>query len=87
MKLADGTTLTQDTGPVLGTNENPMKREQLVAKCQDLMAPVLGAAAATRLIDRMLALENAKDIRELRPLLQRTYQAGPPRLSTYPVTK
>jgi len=87
VKLADGTTLTQDTGPVLGTNENPMKREQLVAKCHDLMTPVLGAAAATRLIDRTLALENAKDIRELRPLLQRTYQAGPPRLSTYPVTK
>ena len=87
MKLADGTTLTQDTGPVLGTNENPMKREQLVAKCHELMAPVLGAAAATRLIDRTLALENTKDIRELRPLLQRTYQAGPPKLSTYPVTK
>jgi len=38
-------------------------------------------------IDRTLALENAKDIRELRPLLQRTYQTGPPKLSTYPVTK
>ena len=74
--LADGTRLTQDTGPVLGTADNPMTREQLVAKCRDLMAPVLGAAQTTRLIDRVLALEKAKDIRELRPLLQRTYRAG-----------
>jgi hypothetical protein len=35
------------------------------------MAPVLGAAIAGKLIDKVLALESAKDIRELRPLLQR----------------
>ena len=48
------------------------------------MAPVLGAAQAQRLIDRTLALEQVKDIRELRPLLQRTYREGPPRLADYP---
>jgi hypothetical protein len=79
--------LTQDTGPVLGTVENPMTRDQLVSKCRELMSPVLGWSKTAELISRTLALENTKDIRELRPLLQRTYQAGPAKLSTYPSTK
>jgi 2-methylcitrate dehydratase PrpD len=85
--LNDGTRLTQDTGPVLGTVENPMTREQFVAKCRDLMAPVLGEPQTMRLIDRILDLERIKDVRELRPLLQRTYRPGPPRLSEYPSRK
>ena len=82
--LNDGTVFTEDTGAVLGTVENPMTREQLTAKCHDLMTPVLGAAQTARLVDRVLALEKARDIRALRPLLQRAYRAGPPRLSQYP---
>ena len=85
--LTDGRRLTQDTGPVLGTVENPMTREQLQAKCRDLMTPVIGAAQTGRLIESVFALEKTKDIRELRPLLQRTYKAGAPRLSDYPMTK
>jgi 2-methylcitrate dehydratase PrpD len=85
--LNDGNRLTQDTGPVLGTVENPMTREQLVAKCNDLMATVLGESQSKRLVDRVLDLENTKDVRELRPLLQRTYRPGPPRLSEYPSSK
>jgi 2-methylcitrate dehydratase PrpD len=85
--LADGARLVQDAGAVLGTADNPMTREQSVAKCHDLMAPVLGSAPATRLVDRVLGLENMKNIRELRPFLQRTYRAGPPRLSDYPAAK
>ena len=85
--LNDGTRLTQDTGPVLGTVENPMTREQFVAKCRDLMTPVLGGSQSTRLIDRVLDVERVKDVRELRPLLQRTYRPGPPRLSEYPSRK
>jgi hypothetical protein len=34
------------------------------------MMPVLGAATAARLIDKILALETVKSVRELRPLLQ-----------------
>ncbi len=86
IRLNDGTRLSQDTGAVLGTVENPMTRDQLVAKCHDLMTPVLGVSQSKRLVDRVLDLEKAKDIRELRPLLQRTYRPGPPRLSKYPVT-
>src|SRR4029077_16838908 len=63
--LTDGRKLTQDTGAVLGTIDNRMTREQLTAKCRDLMTPVLGAAACQRLIDRVLALDKVKDIREL----------------------
>jgi 2-methylcitrate dehydratase PrpD len=84
--LADGTRLGQDAGPVLGTVDNPMTRAQLVAKCLDLMTPVLGAAPSTRLIDRVLELEKTKDIRQLRPFLQRTPRSGPPRLSEYPAS-
>ena len=87
--LADGGRLSQDNvGPgVLGTAANPMTREQLVAKCRDLMAPVLGVTPTTQLIDRVLEIEKTKDIRQLRPLLQRTYRAGPPRHSEYPTAK
>jgi 2-methylcitrate dehydratase PrpD len=85
--LISGRRLTQDTGPVLGTVENPMTREQLVAKCHDLMTPVVGTSASTRLVDRVLDLETMKHIRELRPLLQRTRKPGPPKLSTYPATR
>ena len=82
--LKDGTKLTQDTGPVLGTAENPMTKEQIVAKCSALMSPVIGAGTATKLIDRVMDLEKTKDIRELRPLLQWTRKPGPPVLADYP---
>jgi hypothetical protein len=64
-----------------------MTREQLQAKCRDLMTPVIGVAQTGRLIESIFALEKTKDIRELRPLLQRTYKPGAPRLSDYPMTK
>jgi 2-methylcitrate dehydratase PrpD len=87
--LANGTHLTQDTiGPgVLGTAANPMTRDQLVAKCRDLITPVLGATRSARLIGHVLDLDKARDIRELRPMLQWTHRTGPPRLSEYPDTK
>jgi hypothetical protein len=57
---------------VRGTPENPMTRDEVIAKCRDLMTPVIGAAPTTSLIEKILGLENVKSIRELRPLLQRT---------------
>jgi 2-methylcitrate dehydratase PrpD len=70
--LADGTRLSEDVTAVLGTVNNPMTRDQVVAKSRDLMTPVLGASASAKLIEKALALENVKSIRELRTLLQRT---------------
>ena len=69
--LTDGTQLSDHVNDVRGTAENPMTREEVVAKARDLMSPLLGATACANLIDRLLAIENVKDIRELRPLLQR----------------
>lgn len=40
-------------------------------RARDLIAPVLGADATSRLIEYVFALENVKSVRELRPLLQR----------------
>jgi 2-methylcitrate dehydratase PrpD len=78
--LTDGTTLSEDVTAVLGTVENPMTRDQVIAKSRSLMSPILGAAATSRLIDTVLTLEQVKDVRRLRPLLQR--QNIPNRKST-----
>jgi hypothetical protein len=64
-----------------------MTRDQLIAKCRDLMTPVLGAPQTTRLIEKTLVLDTVKDIRELRPLLQHAANRGPERLSEYPFAK
>jgi len=68
--LTDGTRLTERVQHVRGTPENPMTRDEVVAKARELMAPVLGAATCSNLIERVLALDTVKDVRELRPLLQ-----------------
>ena len=47
-----------------------MTSEEVIAKARELMAPVLGNEKCTRLIERMFALEEVRDLRELRPLLQ-----------------
>jgi len=70
--LADGTNLSEDVSAVLGTAGNPMTRAQVVSKCRELMTPVLGASKAATLIERTLDFENIKNVRELRPLLQRS---------------
>lgn len=69
--FADGTRLTERVSAVRGTSDNPMAREEVVAKSRDLLAPVLGAPRAARLVDAVLALETVGDIRSLRPFLQR----------------
>ena len=69
--LADGTKLSERVEAVRGTAENPMAREEVVAKARELTAPLLGADKSAKLIQKILALETVKDVRELRPLLQR----------------
>jgi 2-methylcitrate dehydratase PrpD len=71
VQLTDGTRLTQRVDNVRGTASNPMTRDEIVAKARDLIAPILGAVQCANLIDRVLNLDQVKDIRELRPLLQR----------------
>jgi len=69
--LSDGTRLTEHVDAVRGTAENPMSREEVIAKSRDLMSPVLGEVRSASLIAKVLNLESLKNVRELRPLLQR----------------
>jgi 2-methylcitrate dehydratase PrpD len=71
VELTDGTHLSERVENARGTPENPMTREEVVAKARSLITPVLGAGTATKLIDRLLDIESVKNVRELRPLLQR----------------
>jgi 2-methylcitrate dehydratase PrpD len=68
--LRDGTHLSERNDTVRGTPENPMSHDEIVAKARDLITPVLGAEKCTKLIDSIFALEQLKDIRQLRGLLQ-----------------
>jgi 2-methylcitrate dehydratase PrpD len=71
IELTDGTQLTERVENARGTPENSMTREEVVAKARGLMTPVIGVATTTKLIDRLLDIESVKNVRELRPLLQR----------------
>ena len=68
--LTDGKRLTEHVENVRGTVENPMSREEVIAKARDLVTPVLGAPKSAKLIETVFSLENLKSIRDLRPLIQ-----------------
>jgi 2-methylcitrate dehydratase PrpD len=69
--LNDGTRLTERVEAVRGTSDNPMTRDEVLTKCRDLMAPQLGAVNTKKLIDKLMNIETVKNVRELRPLLQK----------------
>ena len=70
--LNDGMRFSERVDKVRGTFENPMPRDEVIAKASDLIAPVLGAATFTKLRDKILDIENVKSVLELRPLLQKS---------------
>jgi 2-methylcitrate dehydratase PrpD len=72
VKLTDGTQLTERVEAVRGTTDNPMTREEVATKARDLIAPSMGAAKADKLIATVWNIEAVKNIRELRPLLQKS---------------
>jgi 2-methylcitrate dehydratase PrpD len=69
--LRDGRTVSHFTPHAPGTKENPMTTEAVNAKARDLMEPVLGAKRTEELIRRVNALEELRNVRDLRPLLVR----------------
>jgi 2-methylcitrate dehydratase PrpD len=75
--LNDGRQFSERVLAVRGSAENPMTREDVVAKSRELMAPVMGAQACDNLIDRVVNLEELNDLRGLRPFLQASDRAGP----------
>ena len=70
--LVDGMHFSERVGNVRGTAENPMTRDDVIAKARDLMTPVLGPATCQKLVDKVFAIESVKNVLELRPLLQRS---------------
>jgi len=70
--LTDGRMVSDRVGNVRGTMENPMTRDEIIAKARDLMTPVLGASKCQSLIDRVFDLESVRNVTQLRPLLQRS---------------
>jgi 2-methylcitrate dehydratase PrpD len=69
--MQDGRTVSHFTKHAPGTKENPLDASRVNDKVRDLMAPVLGAKQADVVIDRVNALEDVRDIRELVSLLTR----------------
>jgi 2-methylcitrate dehydratase PrpD len=68
--LNDGTKLTERVEAVRGTPENPMTRDEVIAKCRDLTAGRLGAEKSAKLVEMVMNLERVRDVRELRQVLQ-----------------
>src|SRR5580698_1140229 len=68
--LSGGRQLSEHVSAVRGTAQNPMPREEVVAKCRDLMAPVLGAERYDALTKLVLSLETQADLRAMRGLLR-----------------
>jgi hypothetical protein len=48
-----------------------MGRDEVIAKCQDLMGPVLGKRQSNALIEASLTLESVKSIKTISPLLKK----------------
>jgi 2-methylcitrate dehydratase PrpD len=71
IELGDGTRLVERVEAVRGTPRNPMSRAEVIAKANDLVAPVLGRETAESLIETVYEIEGVTDIRNLRSLLQR----------------
>jgi len=71
LTLADGAQFSEWIRDVRGTVENPMTRDEVVAKARDLVTPVLGTSTCSALINKLLSLETLHDIRELHPALQK----------------
>jgi 2-methylcitrate dehydratase PrpD len=68
---ADGKTVIERVDDVRGTAENPMPRDEVIAKARDLIVPVLGQQTFDKLVARVFDLERLRSVRELRPLIQR----------------
>jgi 2-methylcitrate dehydratase PrpD len=70
IELNDGSIYTERVDAVRGTPRNPMTRDEVVAKCQDLIAPILGKQQSNALIETSLRLEQVKNIRTVSALLR-----------------
>jgi hypothetical protein len=65
-----GRSFSHQAGPVHGSPENPMTREDVDRKASGLLAPVLGKANAQQLIDVLWNIDGLENIRDLRKHLR-----------------
>ncbi len=70
LMLCDGRELRHHVTAVRGTAQNPMTRAEVDEKAYHLVAPILGKTRARLLCDAVWNLEEVRDLRTLRPLLQ-----------------
>jgi 2-methylcitrate dehydratase PrpD len=70
IELVGGAKQTERISAVRGTPRNPMTKDEVVEKASDLIAPVLGRDASSRLVETVFSIETVTDIRNLRRLLQ-----------------
>jgi 2-methylcitrate dehydratase PrpD len=68
--MSDGRTVSHFTRHAPGTKENPLDAARVNDKVRDLMTPVIGARQAAAIIDRVSALEDVRDVRELIALMR-----------------
>ena len=68
--LTDGRTLSHHTREVRGTVTNPMTEAEIIAKADELMAPILGAAPTRRVIQTVMSLDEVPNIRSVARMLQ-----------------
>jgi 2-methylcitrate dehydratase PrpD len=66
--MTNGTKVDHFTKFPPGTKENPLNTQGVSAKTRDLIAPVLGADRADKLIDQLNMMEKLDDMRRLRLL-------------------
>jgi 2-methylcitrate dehydratase PrpD len=71
VELKNGSHHSLRVDNVRGTPKNPMTRAEIIAKATDLITPILGAEICKQLVQTVLQMEALKDMRELRPLLQK----------------
>ncbi len=69
--LKDGRTVSHFTKHAPGTKENPLDDASVNDKARGLIEPVLGARQANAIIERVNALEDLRNVRELISLMTR----------------
>jgi 2-methylcitrate dehydratase PrpD len=70
LELSSGVKQAERVSAVRGTPRNPMTKDEVVEKASDLITPVLGRDASSRLVETVFSIETVTDIRNLRRLLQ-----------------
>lgn len=68
--LRDGRRLRNHVKAVKGTADNPMTRAEVEDKCRDLIAPIVGAEHADKLIRGIWDLERVGNVVDLRSYMQ-----------------